>query len=116
VLVDDEAEVREALAEMLALRGHTVVTAGGGGEALRLIEADPSIDLLLTDLVMPAMTGWEVAAAAKARRPRLLVGLVTGWGEVPDATSGAHPAVDFVLAKPVTLEALDYAVAGLGRA
>jgi signal transduction histidine kinase len=115
LLVDDEEEVRNALAEMLATRGHTVITAGGGAEALRRLEEDPAFDLLLTDLVMPSMTGWELAGAARARRPRLAVGVVTGWGDVPEATSGSRASVDFVLSKPVTLEALDDVVGRLAQ-
>jgi CheY-like chemotaxis protein len=115
LLVDDEDEVRQALAEMLGTRGHTVLTANGGAEALRHLEEDPGIDLLLTDLVMPAMTGWELAGAARARRPRLLIGVITGWGDVPETTSGARTGVDFVLSKPVTFDALDHAVGRLGR-
>ncbi|HEU4367780.1 MAG TPA: GAF domain-containing protein [Methylomirabilota bacterium] len=112
LLVDDEEEVRTALAEMLATRGHTVLEAGGGAEALRRLAEEQDVDLVLTDLVMPAMTGWELAGAVKARRPGLPVGVVTGWGDVPEATPGSRTAVDFVLSKPVTFEALDQA---LGR-
>jgi GAF domain-containing protein/anti-sigma regulatory factor (Ser/Thr protein kinase) len=114
LLVDDEEEVRDALAEMLATRGHSVVPASGGAEALRRVDEDATLDLVLTDLVMPAMTGWELAGAVKARRPRLPVGVVTGWGDVPETTPGARLPVDFVLSKPVTLEALDDAVGRLG--
>ena len=110
LLVDDEEEVRQALAEMLIAQGHTVVPAGGGPDALRRLEIDPAIDLVLTDLVMPTMTGWELATAVKARRPDLPVGVVTGWGDVPESSPGSQQAVDFVLSKPVTLEALDNSV------
>jgi signal transduction histidine kinase/CheY-like chemotaxis protein len=106
LLVDDEEEVRKALAEMLTAHGHTVLPANGGPEALRRLEADATIDLVVTDVVMPPMTGWELAAEVKARRPQLRVGVVTGLGELPDATPGMQAAVDFVLAKPVTIEAL----------
>jgi GAF domain-containing protein/anti-sigma regulatory factor (Ser/Thr protein kinase) len=115
LLVDDEEEVRNALAEMLASRGHRVLTAGGGAEALRRLEEDSGVDLLLTDLVMPGMTGWELAGAASARRPGLPVGVVTGWGDVPESTPGSRTAVDFVLSKPVTFEALDHALGRLGQ-
>ena len=116
LLVDDETEVRSALADMLTTRGHTVVAAGSGADALRRIEEDPAIDVLVTDLVMPGMTGWELAATARARRPRLRVGVVTGWGDVPESTSDAHTAADFVLSKPITLDALDHAMGGFDRA
>ncbi|HTO10058.1 MAG TPA: GAF domain-containing protein [Candidatus Binatia bacterium] len=113
LLVDDEEEVRRALAEMLASEGHAVVTAADGAEALRRLDADPNIELVVTDLVMPAMTGWELTVAVKARRPALPVGVITGWGDLPDSPAGGHAAVDFVLSKPVTLEALHDAIAGL---
>lgn len=111
LLVDDEDEVRRALAEMLASAGHTVVPAADGVEALRLLESDPGIDLVVTDLVMPAMTGWDLAATIKARQPAL----ITGWGDVADAEKGTPADVDFVLQKPVMLEALHEAVARLGQ-
>ena len=90
LLVDDEDEVRHALGEMLASEGHTVVMAGSGADALRRLEADDAIDVLLTDLVMPGMTGWELADAVKARHARLAVGVLTGWGDLPD-TGAAEP-------------------------
>jgi signal transduction histidine kinase/CheY-like chemotaxis protein len=110
LLVDDEEEVRQALADMLTTQGHTVVLAGSGPDALGRLEEDSGFDLVVTDLVMPIMTGWELADAAKARQPGLRVGVITGWGDVPDATPATRLAVDFVLSKPVTLEALDDAV------
>jgi signal transduction histidine kinase len=113
LLVDDEEEVRRALADMLASAGHTVITAADGAEALRCLDADAGIELVMTDLVMPGMTGAELATAVKARRPALPVGLVTGWGDVPESHKAAHAAIDFILAKPVMLEALHEAVARL---
>ena len=83
-------------------------------EALRKLDADDALDLVVTDLVMPAMTGWEVAAEVKARRPQLPVGVVTGAGEVAQATPGVQAAVDFVLTKPVTLDALEEVIHRLG--
>ena len=115
LLVDDEDEVRAALTEMLTTQGHTVLVAGGGPAALRQLETEAAVDLVVTDLVMPAMTGWELAVEVKARRPGLPVGLVTGLGHVPEAAPGMRAAVDFVLSKPVTLEALADAVGRLAR-
>ena len=111
LLVDDEEAVRGALAEMLASAGHTVVAVGEGAEALRHLERDAAIDLVVTDLVMPAMTGWELAAAVKARWPALPIGVITGWGDLADAQGDARVPVDFILAKPVMLDALHDAIA-----
>jgi len=75
---------------------------------------DDAIDVLLTDLVMPGMTGWELADAVKARHARLAVGVLTGWGDLPDTGAASRGAVDFVLAKPITLEILADALARIG--
>lgn len=109
LLVDDEEEVRRALADMLTTQGHTVVQAAGGPDAVRCLEADAAFDLVVTDLVMPSMTGWQLAAAVKARWPGLRVGVVTGWG-ARESPLAARASVDFVLSKPVTLDALDHAL------
>ncbi len=111
LLVDDEDEVREALAEMLASHGHTVLTATGADEALARLDAEPDLDLVLTDLVMPGRTGWDVAAGVKARRPLVPVGLITGWGDTTDVDDARRAMVDFVVEKPVSVEALQEAVA-----
>jgi GAF domain-containing protein/anti-sigma regulatory factor (Ser/Thr protein kinase) len=106
LVIDDEREVRNVIAEILAQQGHQVVEAAGGLDGLARLEREESFDLLLTDLGMPGMTGWDVARAAKARRPTLRVGLITGWGEQPAAKPADRAAADFVLAKPITLAGL----------
>jgi len=110
LLVDDEEDVRQALAEMLTAQGHTLVLAASGPDALRRLDEGGEFDLVVSDLVMPTMTGWELADAVKRRRPGLRIGVVTGWGDVPEVTPATRMTVDFVLSKPVTLEALDEAV------
>jgi signal transduction histidine kinase len=106
LVIDDELDVRETLAGMLAGQGHTVVQASSGHEGLARLEAGEAVDLVLTDLGMPELPGWQVAKAIKARWPGLRVGLVTGWGQAPDGAEEERRAVDFVLAKPITLDAL----------
>jgi CheY-like chemotaxis protein/anti-sigma regulatory factor (Ser/Thr protein kinase) len=115
LLVDNDDEVRQALAEMLVSHGHTVVAASNGRDALRALGQDGGIDVVITDLVMPAMTGWELADAVKASRPTLPVGVVTGWADVPEAAPATQAAIDFVLSKPVTFEALTDALGRLGE-
>jgi len=115
LLVDDESDVREALADMLMSQGHTVLTASDGEEALAVVEREPGLDLVLTDLVMPGLTGWDVAAAAKERRPHVSVGVVTGWGEPLDRPNAPRHGVDFVVDKPVTLDVLRDVLARVRR-
>ncbi len=99
LVVDDELEVRRALADMLELEGHVPVECPDGMAALRALERE-SFDLVLTDLGMPGLGGWGVARAVRQRHPRMPVGLITGWGDSIDATDAARRGVDFLLAKP----------------
>lgn len=98
------------LAEILAADGHEVVQAAGGREALDRLQAGLAADLVLTDLGMPGMTGWDVAEAVKARWPELRVGLITCWGDRPDESRPETRRADFVLAKPVTQQKLREAI------
>jgi CheY-like chemotaxis protein len=106
LVVDDEPQVREVVADLLAADGHLAWEAAGGAAALAILEGGTMPDLVLTDLGMPGMTGWKVAAAIKARWPAVSVGLMTGWGDDVEATLEERAAVDFILPKPVTLDAL----------
>lgn len=115
LIIDDEVEVRGALAETLTAMGHKVVWTTGGREGLAWLDAGEPVDLVLTDLGMPGMNGWEVARAVKARQPRLRVGLITGWGET-EGTPEERKSVDFVITKPFSVEALRKAIARVGNA
>lgn len=113
LLVDDDPRLLRALADLLQANGHTVVNATSGAEALGLF--DPAgVDLVVTDLGMPGMTGWAVAAEVKARAPWVPVFLLTGWGEVVAADERSR-YVDRVIAKPVSADALLGPLAGIAR-
>lgn len=103
LLVDDEESVREPLATVLELAGHQVETASGGAEALAMIEKQ-QFDVLITDLGMPDLNGWDVAMQAKQRRPDLPVLLLTGWGQRLEDARQSH--IDGMVAKPVRVEEL----------
>jgi CheY-like chemotaxis protein len=103
LVIDDEENVREALADMLRLTHHEVVVASQGFEGLEQFRAAP-FDLVMTDLAMPGMSGWQVAQAVKALRPGVPVVLVTGWGvELPAEQLRAN-GVDRVMTKPFRIE------------
>jgi len=111
LLVDDEPTVREALADTLVEDGHDVVQAPSGPEALARLGDGTPVDLVLTDLGMPEMTGWDVARAVRQRWPGLPIGLVTGWAVALEMSEEERRGVDFVLAKPYTVETLRSALA-----
>lgn len=103
LVIDDEEDVRTVLAEILMTQGHWVRMAASGREGLALFR-DKHHDLVLTDLGMPEMSGWQVARAVKALSRETPVILVTGWGEGLDAQAVREGQVDFVLSKPFQKE------------
>jgi PAS domain S-box-containing protein len=107
--VEDEPEVLDVIRAMLVATGHTVVSAASGREALELFEREP-VDVVVTDLGMPGMTGLVLAEEIKRRRPVPVV-LLTGWADELDDTHRRH--VDVLLAKPITRERL---LSGLAKA
>lgn len=111
LLIDDQPQVLRVMAEMLASDGHRMIEAGSGREALARLEAGERVDLVLTDLGMPGMTGWEVAGAIRRRWPHLPVGILTGWGEELPASQEERDTVDFLIAKPFTLRTIREAIA-----
>jgi len=110
LVADDEELVREMLSDLLAQAGHAVVAAAGGAEAIERFRAE-AFDLVLTDLGMAEVNGWQVARACKELRPDVPVLLVTGWGVELSAQELAAHGVDAVLAKPLRVDDLLGAVA-----
>ncbi|MFN3685761.1 PAS domain S-box protein [Salinarimonas sp.] len=84
LVVDDEDLVRASVADMLMELGFDVVEATSGEEALALIAAGHPVALLVTDHLMPGMSGVDLARAARRRRPDLAVLVVSGYADVDD--------------------------------
>jgi CheY-like chemotaxis protein len=107
LVVDDEEAIRQLIAEVLREAGYRVLEAGDGPSALRLLQSDTRIDLLLTDVGLPGgLNGRQVADAARATRPALKVLFVTGYAENAVVGNGhLEPGME-VLTKP-------FAIAGL---
>ncbi|WP_325166012.1 PAS domain S-box protein [Frateuria sp.] len=83
LLVDDDTDVREVTAVILAERGYEVIEAGSGGSALDVLEREgPAVDLMLVDYAMPGMNGAEVAREAHAKRPSLPILFLTGYADL----------------------------------
>jgi len=99
LVVDDEAMVLETLIEVLTGEGHDCTGVTNGKEALARFR-EGRYDIVLTDLGMPEMSGWEVAAAVKQLSPKTPVAMITGWGVEFDREQLASRGVDLVLAKP----------------
>jgi len=113
LLVDDDPRLLSVLSDVMGSEGHAITTAANGEEALAVF--DPTAhDVVITDLGMPKMNGWEVAQRVKTRSPSTAVFILTGWGEGVSAHESMQ-YVDRVIAKPVSAEALLEQLAGLTR-
>lgn len=107
LLVEDEDPVREMTAQLLETLGYRVLQASSAEEALRLVGASrEKLDLLLTDVVMPGMSGRELADALQSRGPGLKVLFQSGYPAEVALRGGIVQAKRAFLQKPFTLEAL----------
>ena len=107
LLIDDDEVVLETVTLMLTAEEHTVLSVTSGREALARLEAGESVDLVLTDLHMPDMNGWDVVRAVRARWPAIRVGLNSGS---VDQLPEPHEPLDLILRKPVSLLDLYFAI------
>lgn len=96
LFVDDDPLIAMSTTEMLEDLGHQVIGATSGLHALDILKSGQPIDLMVTDHVMPGMTGIELAAASRAVRPSLPILLATGYAELPEGAQLDLPR----LAKP----------------
>jgi len=104
LLVDDNAIVRDMLVDLVGSLGYRTDAAANGEEALKLFDSG-RYGVVLTDLLMPGMSGWDVLAALRQRDPHIPVVIVTGSPVVGDPRA-SQPGVA-VLKKPVDVAALD---------
>lgn len=104
LLVEDEDAVRDFVARALEMDRHIVVRADNGGEGLACAnELAGELDLLLTDIQMPAMDGIALAKAVAERVPGLPILLMTGYAEQRERAEGLQSIVRDVIQKPFTL-------------
>ncbi|MGE5247590.1 MAG: response regulator, partial [Verrucomicrobiota bacterium] len=100
LIVDDERNQREILGAILKSEGYHPLLAGGGEEALRLLEREP-VDLVLTDLIMPGMTGEELIDAVLARNAGMPILLTSAYGTIQTAVDAIKKGAYYYFEKPV---------------
>jgi PAS domain S-box-containing protein len=105
LVIDDEQPIAQLLEDALTGEGHSVEIATTAGEGLKMAELS-KYDLVLTDLGMPDMSGWEVTATLRERLPEMPVILVTGWGTALDAEEVENAGVAAVIHKPFEIQEL----------
>ena len=112
LLVDDDAEVSEVLELMLGQIGNEVTVVTQGQEAIDMFERD-GYDLVITDLGMPDVSGWEVVKAVKQRSPETPVVIITGWGVQIDGEEISGSGVDGIIPKPFSKKTVSDEIARL---
>jgi len=100
LVVDDEKTMAEMSRIVLSGQGYEVRTANSGAEALKLLEEKP-VDLLISDVIMPGMNGFELAQRARERFPGLKVQLVSGFNDVTDSEFFDKSLEESLIYKPV---------------
>jgi putative two-component system response regulator len=105
LVVDDEPKICEFLAILLGREGYQVDSANSAADGLARIEATP-YDLVLTDLKMPGMDGFELVTRLKAARPELPVIMITGYATVETAVRALRHGVEDYVTKPFNIDEL----------
>ncbi|MGH7391826.1 MAG: GAF domain-containing protein [Candidatus Rokuibacteriota bacterium] len=115
LVVDDEETVGAVLGDTLESLGHKAAVLTDGTAAVELARRE-RFDVVFTDLAMPGVSGWQVAAAVKAGAPDVPVFIVTGFGvEVPAEDQRAH-GVDGIFSKPLSIDHVVTVLAQVARA
>jgi CheY-like chemotaxis protein len=103
LVIEDEVDMRELLKDILTDKGHKVETVSNGMEGVKLFEKK-KFDLVFTDLVMPRMSGWEVAEKIKGINKDAPVFLITGWDVELKDSEMKENGVDFFIKKPFNMD------------
>ncbi len=110
LIIDDAEEILTALTNFFTQKKYDVISAANGLDGLKHIEAkDAHFDLIITDLVLPNISGVAIISIVKKKFPDTPVIAITGWGEHPESLAKEAHA-DFVLEKPFKLPELEQLV------
>lgn len=99
LVVDDEARMRKLVKDFLSVKGFEVVEAGDGEEAVDLFFKQKDIELIILDVMMPKMDGWQVCRTIRQYSQAPII-MLTARGEERDELQGFNMGVDEYIAKP----------------
>ena len=105
LVVDDEVDICAILDKYLSRAGHKVKTVNNGADAIDKIKAE-DFDLILCDLAMPDVFGYDVIKSARGLGKKPKIGIITGWGEKLKITNEEDMKVEFIVKKPFDLSEL----------
>lgn len=101
LVIEDDQDVLSMLIKHLTFLGYGIISASDGMEGLKKLESG-GYDLVITDIVMPYVSGVGVVTALKEKNPNIPVIAITGYGREPEAAA-LEKRADLVLAKPVKI-------------
>jgi phosphoserine phosphatase RsbU/P len=105
LIVDDEKQQLMLRASIMRAHGFDVITAQSGMEAIELCEQQ-QFDLVITDWLMPEMTGLDISRCLKTIQPKTRIILLTGWGSIANLKEINSNGIDCLLNKPCDVEKL----------
>ncbi len=109
LIVDDDRQVRKVLRLALARKGYAIIETADGAAAIDRFDGQ-GVDLVITDLLMPGVDGFETILALRARRPHLKIIAISGGSAYNDPATGLRLATmlgaDVILEKPLATEEL----------
>lgn len=111
LVVDDEQNIRKILKAAFERENYRVTAAEDGAGALKAIQNDETIDVVLTDVLMPGMTGVELLSQIRERRDDLPVLIMTAYGTIPQAVEAIRAGASDYITKPFDLDNLKRIVA-----
>ncbi len=111
LIIEDDADILTVIRDYLKHLNYEIITAADGMEGLKKLESG-GYDLVITDIVMPYVSGVGVVTAVKERDPHIPVIGITGYGKEPQMAATEKKA-DLVLAKPIELSVLENHIARL---
>lgn len=113
LIIDDNEETLKMLHAFFSKKNYEVASSLSGLDGLKLFESDKKgFDLVITDLVMPNISGVAVISIIKKNNPNTPVIAITGWGEHPESLASEANA-DLILSKPLQLDELEVFVLDL---
>jgi CheY-like chemotaxis protein len=110
LIVDDDPDNRTALCAMVQALGHSPVDFGSGKAALAFLDSTPNLDLILLDVMMPEMNGYELLGRLRTLEAfgTIPVVMVTACDTDSQVLQGYQQGADYYITKPLTLEQLRY--------
>lgn len=113
LIIDDDSSVLSILNNYFMKKNFDVKMASNGLDAIKIFEAEKTkFDVVITDIVMPDISGVGVISMIKKKYPDTRIIAITGWGEQPEALA-AEAEADLVMEKPVDLQGLEDSITSL---